>query len=155
VRQWLSSSSADTTEGDGMSDEPKKRSRAWIGWALLVVALSGCSLSNEAHEALLPDPDKITSMRTQWGSDDVSEVHDHFAQIINGLKPNRVDPHPARWVVLGSLNIETPSGRTGIFLFYVDDEKLAFKIGDTYYLGGSKSKIDKAMAAVSPKTKRR
>jgi hypothetical protein len=32
VRQWLFSSSADTTEGDGMSDEPKK---SWIIWILL------------------------------------------------------------------------------------------------------------------------
>jgi hypothetical protein len=94
-------------------------------------------------------------MRAQWNSDDVFDVHDHFAQIIDALKPNRADPHPARWEVLGSLNIETPSGRTGILLFYVDDEKLAFKIGDTYYLGGSKSKLEEAMGAVSPKVKRR
>jgi hypothetical protein len=37
VRQWFFSSSADTTEDDGMSDEPKKRPRAWIGWTALVL----------------------------------------------------------------------------------------------------------------------
>lgn len=94
-------------------------------------------------------------MRAQWISDDVFAVHDHFAQIIDALKPNRSDPHPARWVALGSLNVQTPDGRTGIILFEADDEKLAFKIGDTYYLGGSRRKLDEAMAAVAPKAKRR
>jgi hypothetical protein len=39
VRQWLFSSSADTTEGEGMSDEPKKRTR------LRVAALLLCGLA--------------------------------------------------------------------------------------------------------------
>ncbi len=53
---------------NGMSDEPKRRrrKRTWIGWALIAIALAGCSQSNEAHEAQLPDPAKITSMRAQW-----------------------------------------------------------------------------------------
>jgi hypothetical protein len=36
---------ASALSGDGMSDEPKKRSRAWIWWAALTVLLAAYPLS--------------------------------------------------------------------------------------------------------------
>ena len=50
------------------------------------------------------------------------EVHDHFAELLDSLKPNRVDPHPAAGLCAGVMKIFTKEGKTvDIALFVVDE----------------------------------
>lgn len=84
-------------------------------------------------------------------SEEQFEIHDHFSEILDALQPNKVDPAPSRWMVLGVLNFTMNNGKTlGIFLFD-HGEGVPFKIGETYYRGGSRKALNEAMAAVSPK----
>lgn len=62
--------------------------------------------------------------------------------MIAALTPNRFDWYPAKWVVLGTLEIELKGGTKCVVQLYDSDEELAaFSIGRRYYRGGTTSRL--------------
>jgi hypothetical protein len=77
-------------------------------------------------------------------------MHERFSDIVDALKPNQREPHPARWVVVGALEIATKDGgKQRIFVFAPADGSVAFKIDDTYYKGGPLAKLEGAVSVAS------
>jgi hypothetical protein len=127
--------------------------------AIAVICLiSGCWRPEEQPEAPLPDAMTVKAVHVTWAAgaakhyaDITWDVGEHCAEIVDALKPNRREPHPARWVVAGALKITTKDGgQQLIWVFRPQDESIAFKIDETYYRGeGSLAELEKAIQAAS------
>jgi hypothetical protein len=60
-----------------------------------------------------------------------------IASVLGTLAEGRVDPTPAKWVVLGTLTCKMKLGETvEIELFVVNDEEMAFRTDDQHYFRG-------------------
>jgi hypothetical protein len=118
---------------------------------LCLLCLTGC---HSTTDALLPDAAEVEAVDFQWfapptWSERHFTVHDHFATLLETLKPYQVEPQPHPWEVRGVLNFILKDGRiVSISVFDSMDGKVAFKIGGTYYRGGSLSKLNEVMSKI-------
>jgi hypothetical protein len=120
--------------------------------------MCGCSSSTEAP---LPNPTDIQAIRVQGGPpqydlDRWVEIHDHYAEVLNALKPNRIIQNPnSTWAVMGTLKITTKDGEPlGITLFGLADDRVAFEMGGSSYMAGSSKKLGEVLTTALPPANR-
>jgi hypothetical protein len=127
--------------------------------AVLVIAvLAMWIVPREPPEAYeFPAASDIVSMEAELFTEEneskfmvPSELYD---DILAALSPSQLDPNPAKWVVLGSLEIRTVDGKSiSVDLFDLHDDPVgAFKAGLTpeprkYYRGGNSARLKRALA---------
>jgi hypothetical protein len=73
----------------------------------------------------------------------------HVPKVLAALQPAQKDPQPAKWQVLGYLQITTDGGITVINLYWTNGDKGAFSIEGishrTYFRGGTDQAIEDAI----------
>ena len=97
----------------------------------------------------------IASMKASFYSvsDDRESVipNAFYDEILAGLSPSRFDWYPAKWVVLGALDIRTVSGKSiHVELYQLDKPVGAFAAGPTFesrecYRGGNSARLNNAL----------
>jgi hypothetical protein len=130
---------------------------------LVFLACLGCSScvdSNQSSPAPLPELSRIKRIRISWDQVPDAErpattqfdIVDHFDEIIDALKPNRVELAPLKYVGAGHLVIDQDNDYPmGINVFWSSDETCVFQIGGTYYRGGPKNKLSDAIRKRRPR----
>lgn len=100
---------------------------------------------------------EIASARLQLidgGSGELLETSPTLSDIegiLAALNPYRMDQEPAKWAVIGGLDVNWTSGeRRSIGLFCSGDDEAAFEIGGTYYHGGSDQQLIAALRLANP-----
>jgi len=105
----------------------------------------------------VPEATQIRSMEATFydrrkGSDVTFQVPAaHWRSILASLLPAKADEDPAKWEVLGELQINLVGGGSfQISLYSLDEELGAFSSGPTwedrtYYRGGSTARLERAL----------
>ncbi|MBN2291274.1 MAG: hypothetical protein JXM70_02550 [Pirellulales bacterium] len=63
-------------------------------------------------------------------------------KFLSSLSPNRIDRHPLKWQVMGTLKFKLRSGKEYVLcLYHTDAGEAAFSVNRTYYRGGSEAKL--------------
>lgn len=136
----------------------------WRKWLLLVVAIAvvlslGMWLFS-APSYTLPLPSDITSMEARLTCPDCDQrtfvvPRGRYGQILSALSPATYDRFPAKWQILGDLEIRTNDGKSlSIGLFDVESSSLgAFAAGPdfesrTYYRGGNSQRLKSTLESV-------
>ena len=126
---------------------------------LCVRALVLPAFTSSPFENPLPE---LSSVRSGIYSNDI--LHEQGALSVHGyeelynlLARSRYDPFPAKWVMLGSVDVmRKDGGRTVIRLFYVDDplrREGAFSVDKKYFRGGTTAGILTVLCAEDKRTK--
>jgi hypothetical protein len=71
----------------------------------------------------------------------------HHERILSLLQAAQHESRPSTWIVLGSVIIETKSGKQTLSLFRTGEATSAFKWGGKYYRGSSDEAIIQAITA--------
>jgi hypothetical protein len=74
----------------------------------------------------------------------VFDVVDHFEEILDAFRSDEEDPHPAKWKHAGELTIEPKDPANlpmKIQWFDYGSRTFRFKVGETYYVGGSPQQL--------------
>ena len=144
-----------------MMDTPKLK-RRWLQcslWAFFVLMLMAGMLAlwqwSRATNAL-PEPKNIERMNVVEWYDDADDDNGkpypgfdvpqkYWGELFGNLSPHNADKHPAKWVVMAVIEIDTPTQHYTLWLFEVENPIAAFKVwsnrGDSergsYFRGGN------------------
>jgi hypothetical protein len=121
--------------------------------AVIALCLSCCCCNGPSQPlaAELPEVTHIKTIHVIWDQTtdgkkppaNKFDVVDHFDGFINAITPNRVEPHPLKWEGGCQFMIELDNGGSKrIDVYWPARETLAFRISGTYYIGGSKHKLN-------------
>ena len=125
--------------------------------AVVLCFLAGCEgevptenkeTPNSDAAKVLPKPEEIDGMKAYLAQPkpviprfDVPKAH--WGPILKSLASGRFDPKPAKWEVLGYLDVTKKNGDSlYIGLYYPPGNDVAFKIG-VYYRGGNSATTER------------
>ncbi len=117
------------------------------------------AFTNSPFENPLPEPSSVRSnVYNNYVLDEHGALSVHgYEELYNLLARSRYDPFPAKWVVLGSVDVmRKDGGRTVISLFYVDEplrREGAFSVDRKYFRGGTTAGILKVLCMEDERTK--
>jgi hypothetical protein len=127
--------------------------RSWPRTAVLLlvaVVLVGCDNQADPLPAV-SDIDSIEARTSEGVRFDVPKKH--WVPILDAMRPARKDNDPAKWQVLGELNIRLKGGKSLFVALYTTSKwSGAFSAGRTfkervYYRGGDSAKLKQTFQA--------